>query len=239
MSDFLNQYAGEGLDSIKMEDKTIPFINILQILSPQCQKGGDDYVKNAEPGMFYNTANKKVYGKSINVVPIKMEKVWLEWKPNRGGFVDRHEPHSIAIDKTDFKEWKYNGNIIQESYMFMILIENHYADGIAILSLSSSGIKHAKNWNTMLSTSKLPNGKPAPMFSSLWKLETVMNKNEQGTWHQLGAKSSNISRIRFVTQKEFEGSILPSRDNLKALGNPDYKQIEGNVKQEQLSETNY
>lgn len=226
MEDFLNDYAGEGLENINLEDQKTPFLVILQILSPPCQRDNDAFVKGAEPGMFFNTALRKLYGRKINVIPLAMKKVWLEWKPNRGGLVDRHEPNSIPVDKTDFTEWKFNGNIIQENYMFFCLIEGHFKDGIVILSLASSGIKHAKNWNTMIVNTKLPGGKPAPIFSSVWELESVKNTNDQGSWYQLGEKATSIKRTRYITPSEFKEKVLEARNQAKTINEPDLKQLE-------------
>ena len=87
MADFLNDYSGEGLDNITLEDQTTPFLVILQTLSPQCLKDNDAYIKGAEPGLFFNTALKKLYGVKVNVIPLAMKKIWLGFHSNHIFFI--------------------------------------------------------------------------------------------------------------------------------------------------------
>lgn len=228
--DFLEQHAGEGFETIEREDISIPFLIILQTNSPQVQKGADEYVPGAESGMFFNTLTHKLYGREIDLIPLVFKKYWLEWKPNRGGFVARHEPYSIPVDKSDFSNWKSeNGNVINETFMFFCLIEGHLDDGVIIFSLTSTGIKHAKNWNTQIMMTRLDSGKRAPYFSSVWHLNSVLNKNEQGSWYQIGTKSTNVERKRFINKEEFENYVLPIKESVERMqiGNNEFTQIEG------------
>src|SRR4051812_21319875 len=83
--------AGRGV-STAMEDNVVPLIYILQALSPQVQKKKEEYVEGAEPGYIWFRGTKKVVGEEgIAVVPCYYSKVWIEWMPNRGGFVARHD----------------------------------------------------------------------------------------------------------------------------------------------------
>lgn len=224
---FLNELAGEGFDNITAEDFAIPFLRILQPLSPQLDEDSENYIPGAKPGMFFNTVTNFLYGTEIKLIPLMYKKVWLEWAPNRGGLVGRHDPHTINVDKSDFSRWTTDeGNLVSENHMFYVLVADHLDHGPMIFSQSSTGIKHAKNWNTQIMMTRLPSGKRAPFFSSVWKLETVKNKNDQGTWYQLGEKSSHIVRERFVTAEEYNGFISPARDTLDTLKDPDYAQLE-------------
>ena len=123
-------------------------------------------------------------------------------------------------------------NVVQETLFFYCLVAEDIEAGPIVFALSSSGIKHGKNWNTNIMMVKLPNsGKRAPYYSSVWTLKTVPNQNEQGTWYQIGAKKTMIERIRFVTKEEFSNYILPIRESLTAT-QLDYSQME----QQQVSD---
>lgn len=227
-TNFLDQVEGQGFENITQDDMKVPFLRILQTLSPELDESNPDKLKNAKPGMFINTINKKIYGASIEVIPIKFEKIWLECKPNRGGIVGRHEPHSIRVDMDDFSHWKYNGNEIQECYLFYVLVIGHFEDGPLVLSLSSTGIKHAKNWNTQNNMTRLPSGKKAPYFSSVWQLKTILNKNDQGSWYTLGDKTTSITRVRFINENDYAQFVSPMRKSLDKPIELDFKQIEDN-----------
>jgi hypothetical protein len=225
-TDFLEEYSGQGFEGVSQEDLKIPFLRILQKLSPEVDRDDEAYIKGASPGMFFNTVTKKVYSKEIDLIPVRFQKVWLEWEPDRGGLVARHEPFSIEVDKSDFSKWRYNGNEIQECYLFFVLVADHIDDGPMIFSLASTGIKHAKNWLTNITHTRLPNGKQAPFFSSVWNLKTVLCKNDAGSWYQVGDKTTAIQKIRFITATEFNKYVFPSKEALKTLDNVDLKQLE-------------
>ena len=215
---FLEEFANDGYQNIGREECKIPFLRILQPLNKQCQEGSDSYIKGAVAGLFYNTITNKLYGKTIKVIPIDFDRNWLEWKPNRGGFVASHIPDSIKVDKSQFNKWlTLNGNIITEHYNFYCLIADHLEDDIVIFSMSSSSICHAKNWNSLISYTKLGSGQRAPYYSSVWELETSFNQNDKGNWFSIGnASKTNIKRERFITEDEFKISVSPAIELLRA-----------------------
>lgn len=224
---FLEEHAGEGFEGIGAQDFSIPFLRVLQILTPQAQSVNDAFIKGAKPGMFFNTITERLYGTTIQVVPIMYKKLWLEWAPNRGGLVGRHEPESIRVDKKKFSEWKSeDGNTISETHSFYVIIVNHFDEGPVILALTSTGIRHARNWNTQIMMTKLPSGSKAPYYSSVWELETIKRENQAGIWYQIGDKKSMIKRMRFITEKEFNDFVFPIKESLVSLKEIDYSQLE-------------
>lgn len=224
---FMEEIAGQGYENIGQEDISTPYLKVAQALSPELDKEEDAYIEALEVGMFFNSLTSKVYGREINLIPVHYEKSWMEWKPDRGGLVGKHEPFSIQVDKTDFSKWKYGNNIISDTLMFYCFVEGHMEDGPLVYALTGSGIRHGKNWNTQIMMTKLPSGSRAPYFSSVWKLNTTKQKNEQGTWYQIGGKKSNIVRSRFITSKEYTELIAPIREDLNRLtSSVDYKQLE-------------
>ena len=90
MNKMMAAHAGKGV-STAVEDNIVPLIYILQSNSPQVQKKGEQYVEGAEAGHIWFRGTKiTVDGdRGINVVPCTMNKCWVEWMPDRGGFVAR------------------------------------------------------------------------------------------------------------------------------------------------------
>ena len=52
--------AGMGLENMTSQDMAIPFFNVLQKLSPQC-----DTVEGAKAGMIFNTVTEQSYKEII------------------------------------------------------------------------------------------------------------------------------------------------------------------------------
>ena len=220
MSDFLDNMQGEGYEDISINDVSVPFLRILQKLLPQCDEGQEEYNKEAKPGMFLNSLTGELYGVSCKVIPVKYEKSWLEWKPNRGGFVGSHLPKSIQVDTSDYSAWKRvdNGNDITETVNYYCILPDYPEAGLIVLSLTSSALKHAKAWNNQIMTTRLKNGAKAPFFSSVWELSTKLNKNDQGSWYTIGLGSSPaIKRERFITEDEYTTLISPARVDVEKL----------------------
>ena len=71
--------AGVGLENITTEDMQIPFIRIIQALSPQLQKDDPLYIKGAEQGDIFNTVTHQVWKaeEGITVVPCYFEQKLL------------------------------------------------------------------------------------------------------------------------------------------------------------------
>ena len=63
--------ADKGTQNITQEDLALPFLKVLMPLSPEVNKMDGKYVKDAEPGMIYNSVTQELYDgeKGINVLP--------------------------------------------------------------------------------------------------------------------------------------------------------------------------
>src|SRR5215467_3004443 len=91
--------AGMGV-SFKPEDQLLPLIYVLQTNSPAVDKRGDSYIEGAEAGDFWlrNALDPIKNGEEgIVVIPCEMQRTWIEWLPNRQGFVARHDAPPIDM----------------------------------------------------------------------------------------------------------------------------------------------
>jgi hypothetical protein len=213
-----------GFEDLTQQTMAIPFVRILQQLSPQVNKKDPAYVEGAEEGLLFNTITKEVLGSSVSVIALKFERIFIEWKPQRQGLVGYHTPEhaeQIAVDKT-FGAWKTkDGNILAETYVYMVLIEGHEKDGIAVISLSSSSIKVAKTWNRLMTTHILSNGKKAMPYYMVWKFSAEYVSNDKGNWYR-----PKVEFVRYINANQYlitsnERKTLPPSRNL------DLRQIEG------------
>lgn len=205
--DITEQDAGLGV-SFKPEDQLLPLIYILQTNSPVVDKRGDVYIEGAEPGHFWlrNSLEPIRDGiQGIDAIPCEMHRTWIEWLPNRGGFVARHPEQPSDVKTTmirgdDGREKQVlvrgeSGNIIQDTREFFILV-----DGWPFV-LPCTGTKHtfARSWETMFHQFKHPKtNKVMPAFSRKYRLTTVPQSNAQGKW--FGIKFQDLG---FVSLPEY------------------------------------
>lgn len=210
----LNEYAGAGT-SAAVEHNTVPMVYVLQSNSPQVNKRGDAYVQDAEPGDLWlkNAAKPIVKGmEGVIFQPVHFQWAWVEWKPNRGGFVAAHnERPSDAVQKQldpmdDRLSWvRSSGNEVVETCYVYGLVN---MDVPYVIPLSSSGYKVAKDWNSNARARK-HNGRPIPLFATKYRLKTVFRSNDRGEWFTLGFEFEEgmPSKEQLVNGLEFFKSV--------------------------------
>lgn len=198
-----------GFEGADFESFATPFLRVLQQNSPQVLEDTDTYIQDAKPGFFFNTVTNQLYGKSVNVIPVRFERQFVEWKPDRAGFVAMHDVTegmeiSTPGDVFGTRVSKENGNLLQDTHTMYLLIAGKEEDGPLVFPLSSTGIRHSRKWMSLAKMLRLPNRKAAPLYSSVYKLGTVLNENNDGRWYQIGDKSkSAVERIDWITEDQF------------------------------------
>ncbi len=182
--------AGVGLENITTEDMQIPFIRIIQALSPQLQKDDPLYIKGAEQGDIFNTVSQEIYkqDEGVIVVPAFFEKKFLEFqlRSSGGGFV-----RELAADDKDITmtsregtiELLPNGNELVRTHQHLVIAQS--ADGTiapSVLDMKKTQLKVSRRWNTLKNSARLPSGALMPIYGTAWQVTTVLEANDQGKW---------------------------------------------------------
>lgn len=232
INDTFAHFEGEndtsGYEDINMDTTAVPFIRLLQDLSAQLKKSKPEFIPEATAGQFFNTANERLYGESIKVVVGKFERYYIEWKANRGPFVQTHSIEHVEANllhklMRDEKNKLYNpdtGNNFVETYIYYVLMPDFMEDGVCIVSMSSSAIKAAKKLNRNLTSTIIPGTKRKALpYFMVWNMSVADQSNDQGDWY--GYKFSFDS---FVTPDLLDGVV----DERKALPEKtiDFNQLE-------------
>ena len=202
--------AGRGV-SFDQEDQLIPLIYVLQSNSPVVEKRNNpNYVEGAEPGHFWlrNSIHPIANGEEgIEVIPCGMQRTWIEWLPQRQGFVTRHsEPPADMETRTvrgdDGRERSVlarpNGNFIQDTREFYLLV-----DGQPYV-LPCSGTKHsfARQWQSMFHQFRHPKTNDVmPSYARKYRLTTVPASNALGKWYGI-----RFSDLGFVNTPEYKAA---------------------------------
>ena len=183
--------AGQGLN-MTQEDLALPFLKVLGQLSPECNKRDAKYVEKAEPGMIINTVTNEIYDgeKGIDVVPVYYKRQYVEWQDrgeSQGAPVKIYEAGDdlpkTQRDKSN-KDRLSNGNYLETtaSHFVVVLGKNPTT---ALISMKATQLKISRKWNSMMSGLKLQgkNGMfTPPTYSHIYKLKTVQQSNDKGTW---------------------------------------------------------
>ena len=225
MLDAMERDAGQGL-SFKQEDQLLPLIYVLQSNSPITDKRSEGYIEGAEPGHFWlrNSVNPIRDGLlGIEVIPCEMVRTWIEWLPNRQGFVARHDEPPVDMEEKIQRDESGkekailvrsgNGNIIQDTREFFLICDGQPYD------FPCTGTKHtfARQWQTFFHQFRHPKTNvEVPAFARKYRLTTVPMSNAYGKW--FGLKFQDLGYVDYETEykpaKAFRDAI--SRGEKKA-----------------------
>lgn len=217
--------SGAGLENITTEDMQIPFIRIIQALSPQLQKDDPLYIKGAEQGDIFNTVSQEIYkqDEGVVVVPAFFEKKFLEFqlRSSGGGFV-----RELAADDKDITmtsrentiELLPNGNELVRTHQHLVIAQS--ADGTiapSVLDMKKTQLKVSRRWNTLKNSARLPSGALMPIYGTAWRVTTVLEANDQGEWFNY-----KLDRINDVTP-EIEKMMLEARNMYQGVSKGEVK----------------
>tara|TARA_R100001443_G_scaffold24201_4_gene36435 strand:- start:16459 stop:17247 length:789 start_codon:yes stop_codon:yes gene_type:complete len=200
--------SGKGLENVSQDDLTIPRLKILQALSPEVNKRDGGYIEGAAAGDVVNTVTKQLYTEDnpLIVLPVAYKRMYLEWQPREsgGGLVNQHTDASILAETK--KDERYadvlpNGNYIQTSATHYVLTIEGDSFQQVMIPMANTQLKKSRTWNSVMSSIKLKGSEgnvyTPPSYSHKYKLTTVQESNDRGTWF-----GWNIDLIGIIEESE-------------------------------------
>jgi len=193
----LSELEGFGTEFQK-EELAVPFVSILQSMSPQLKKSNEKHVAAAEEGDLFHTVSNKAY-KKLHFIPCKFQHALIQWRDRdagAGGFVAAYEhgdPDIPANTKAADSQrlivnddpTTYLENTLQ--YICLVFDEEGEPLGPSIISFKSSNLKYARRFNAALQSKMLSKSDGskfrAPIFSHIYTLETRPERNDRGEWY--------------------------------------------------------
>ncbi len=188
--------ASQGLEMAGRDDFAIPFIGLLQKMSPQIDKDDDQYIEDAEAGMLFNTVTREIFDgeEGILVIPCHFEKVYNEFVPRatgggwRGSYATQEEAQEAVTE----------GNEIIDTANHYILYspDNGETWTPALLSMTSTKLKVSRQWNAKMRMVNVPgkDGKkfiPAT-FAQIWAITSVGQENAKGKFHNFSTEMTGL-----------------------------------------------
>lgn len=215
----ISQEDVSGFENVKPSDTSIPFIGILQSLSPQVKRGHAKQIPGAAEGMLFNTVTQEAVEGPLSIIPCAFQKAFIEWVPreNGGGFVKQHPDDSCLVGTT--KDTKNNdvlanGNhIVATAYHFVLVVKPSGILERAVISMTKSQLKKSRRWLSQMMNLQvqLPNGKTIrpPMFSHTWEVSTVLEQKDSYSWYGFTVGNPKIleSMDAYTAAKVFHDEI--------------------------------
>jgi hypothetical protein len=210
--------TNSGFQNMSSEDVALPFLTILQALSPQVR--GTSKIEGASEGDFFNTVTSEVYKGALKLIPCAYKKAYVEWTPREqgGGYVKEHA-NAVILESTKKDEKGRdilpNGNIIvTTAYHFVMVIRPNGTYERALISFTSTQLKKSRRWNSQMMNLqiKLPNGQliRPPMYSHTYCAKTVSESNDLGSWSgwDIGSPIIIDDAVLYTQAKNFSDDIM-------------------------------
>tara|TARA_R110002020_G_scaffold309435_2_gene525451 strand:- start:270 stop:1049 length:780 start_codon:yes stop_codon:yes gene_type:complete len=210
--------SGEGLEEITTSDLQIPFIRPIQPLSPQVKKSDPAYLEDASPGDIINTVTNQLWigDEGLVVLPVHYQLKFLEFIPRvkGGGFVrelsaDSNDVRTAVRDRDSGMELLENGNeLVRTAQHWVKIVHEDGSLESAIVDMKKTQLKRSRQWNTLMMMRKR-NGVTLASFSHTYRLKTVEESNDKGSWHSWSiALEGQVPSLEvYVEARELHGSI--------------------------------
>jgi len=174
---------GAGFEHQTGADYSIPFLVMLQALSPQVTKRVHPL---ALPGNMYNTVTETYYDglKGVLFVPGTTRRMFARWVPRDegGGFRGQLTPEDPIVLKSieDSKKFgKYltpdNENegkmlqLVETIYVYgAVCDEENGTNGMALIAFTSTKLANYKTWNTRMRNLEIPRASLRPIKPPMW-----------------------------------------------------------------------
>lgn len=176
--------AGVGMD-ITMDDLKIPFISLAQSDSKILDEDEEVYAPGGAPGMLFNGATREYSDELLLCLAVRRT-TFIEWLPDRGGFVEEHpvnspivtEARANAAKKYELRTAKGN-ELVETRSIFAIVLNSDLAPvGYCIVPFTSSKMAPWRDYWTAIDTARV--SKKAPLFAHLVRLTSKNDKNKKG-----------------------------------------------------------
>lgn len=228
--------GGDGFEGADVDSFAIPFLMVLQKMSPMVDEDDAKYVQGAKAGMLYNNVTGKLYDgkKGIDIIPCAFKRSFILWggREGDGGFKGEftvEQFNALKADPTKVKEvgGKFyvpneDGSVNEKKSDYYADTRSHYVlivdletgeFGQAIISCSSSQIKASKKLMTALSQKKVntPAGpKTPPTFASVVRATTIGMSNDSGTWSSINFEVGGMvtNAVHFNAARDFFKAVI-------------------------------
>jgi hypothetical protein len=232
MQQQLAAITDDGFQNITAADLNLSLLYVLHMTSPQVLKGKEDYIPGAEAGQLLDTGSKKTYDE-LTVIPLGQQQTYVEWKPDRGGFVAKYKPSDPYVKQsTPFGNkmiTPVGNDLVDTREFYFLVVPPEGQPYVAMMPLTSTRIATGRALlsDAIRQTMPLPDGTTArlPLYFQQYKLETVMTENDKGTWYNpkftfIGPVPDELMSLAQETFMQFEAFAGKANDLMEANHSP-------------------
>lgn len=209
----MTEQSGIGL-SEDMSDYLIPYIYVLQPLSPQVLARNEQQIPGAEPGDIWLKGSEDPIHKEMWFQPCIFWREWVLWVPRaKGGgiagrapgidenrppegatrYVDPENPNAPKWKSPDGNDWVFTRYFGGNVWAGEDTEPQPY-----VMSLSSTGHTFAKDWWNKIQRrrdKRLPPDKKPPIWGSIYHIITKPKSNNRGEWYMFEIDDAEFATV--------------------------------------------
>lgn len=186
--------AEHGTESFKLNQTIVPFLFIVQGASDYVKRGQAKYIDSAREGDIMDSLLLQPQPEAY-IIPCKFEEHSSEWRPNQGGLVKQyftdHTKYFASAKKgrDDFdgmprKTVEGNDITLVPTYYCLLVNPETGRGRPVVLPMAGTQAKKSRRLNGLIDALEFtsPEGvsQTAPIYSQVFKLTTVPEKNNEG-----------------------------------------------------------
>ena len=192
------QDAGAGLEGADKDSFAIPYLVVLQPMSPPVAEGT---LEGARPGLFLNSVTQELLSE-IDLVPVAFQRRFLRWAPRKlgGGFKGEYSPVDVELRKIEGlvesddrklfiggTDKDVNDSLKDTRIHYVMVVRPDGTFSPAVISMASTQIKRSKRWVARIQGIQERGANGAlfnpPSFSHMYHAKSEKETNDQGTWY--------------------------------------------------------
>ena len=179
---------GQGTENLDTGSSALPFIRILQDLSPQLKPQKDEYVEGSKSGDLFFAKTQSIIEQPVEVIPCYTKSIYTEWIPRSkgGGFVGNHpltivgNPNYEKGRERQYDEWLGENELKFTTYWFVLMKQGDSWEQ-AVIPFTSSQLRISRKLTTDINRFRYEDASIAPpLFAQRWNLKSVLETSKNG-----------------------------------------------------------
>jgi hypothetical protein len=180
--------AGQGTENLDSGSSALPFIRILQDLSPQLKSQKEEYVEGSKSGDLFFAKTQSIIDQPAEIIPCYTKSIYTEWVPRSkgGGFKGNH-PLTIVSNpayekgrERQYDEWLGENELKFTTYWFVMLKVNDNWEQ-AVIPFTSSQLRVSRKLTSDINRFRYDGmDVQPPLYAQAWQLKSVLETSKNG-----------------------------------------------------------
>lgn len=171
-----------GNELVKGEDQQVPFVTLIQAMSPELHPGQPKYCAEARVGEFFDRGSRASLGGTAHCLNVFFRTRYAVWRPRAqgGGMVQQFstDPEARAFAARKPQELEYTGPA--HDHVIMLYDREGALDPMPrMFTMDRSKLGPSRTWNSALQRAH------SHRFAAVWRLDAVTQSRNNEVFYNL------------------------------------------------------